>query len=71
MTGSTALPNEVHVSISLPYYMVQPMCRIFPGGNAYICTNHMNDMANGAFVNFIEIASLKFEFKNNLGMFPF
>lgn len=31
----------------------------------------MNDMANGAFVNFIEIASLKFEFKNNLGMFPF
>lgn len=35
MTGSTALPNEVHVSISLPYYMVQPMCRIFPGGNAY------------------------------------
>lgn len=35
MTGSTALPNEVHVSISLPYYTVQPMCRIFPGGNAY------------------------------------
>lgn len=28
-------------------------------------------MANGAFVNFIEIASLKFEFKNNLGMFSF
>lgn len=28
-------------------------------------------MANGAFVNFIEIASLKFELKKNLGMFSF
>lgn len=34
-------------------------------------TNHMNDMANGTFVNFSEIASLKFELKKNLGMFSF
>lgn len=34
-------------------------------------TNHMNDMANGTFVNFSEIASLKFELKKKLGMFSF